>query len=408
MAGGTADDDDFSAASGTLTWVAGNTAPQNITIDTASDDLIEPDETVTVTLLNPVGVTLGASSTATVTISDATEPPPPEPAPGELSFTVSSVSVDEGDDVEVTVSRTGGTDGAVITGFSMDPPTGEYTVEPPILTWEDGESTSMTVTITAVSDEIIDGTESFNLELAPVTTATNTGVTVGVDTVVVVIGDTTEPPEDLAAQLFSARVTDGEWEVCIPPFNTPGAFATQPSVNEGRVVSCVKACDDTVALDGVFPGWGFNEAGQHSCTTSTDAPGTYTAIPVYTPARTNINLNLDAAAFAVEDSIWGCAMEARESVESPYVTESSTTLWYQFFDDGTYQHGSSEDGTQPAELSGPDVWSADGRVLELGHINTGYRNTLFLDSQALQIYQTTDDRLNCTLQARTTAELVLP
>ena len=353
--------------------------------------MIEPNETVIVTLLNAVGAPLGAA-TATVTIVDATEP-----SPGALGFTTAAVSVDEGDSVDITVARGGGADGAISVDLTAAA-SAEYTISPATLTWADGESTSMTVSITAVSDEVTDDTESFNLQL----TGATDGVTLGADTVVVTINDTTVPPVELDAPLFAALATDGEWEVCIPPFTPsgPSAFAAQLSANEGRAVSCIKTCDAALVSDDVFAGWGFNATDEHSCTTGRDAPGTYTAVPIYTPGRTAINLNLNTAALAVENSIWGCAVESRQTAGNAYVA-GATTLWYQFSDDGTYQYGDSQDGTQPDELLGPDVWSANGRVLELGHINTGYRNTRFLDSESLQIFPTTDNRLNCTLQART-------
>jgi len=396
VAGDTADDNDFDPQSGTLTWLPGDSDPQTITVNANTDALLEPDETVTVVLQNAVGAALGASS-ALVTIIDATIP-----VPGVLAFTSAAASIDEGSSADVTVARSGGTDGAVSVDLTAAAST-EYTISPATLTWADGESTTMTVTITAASDEVLDDTESFNLQL----TAATGGATLGEDTVVVTINDTTVEPAPVvpaAGPVFAALPSDGEWEVCIPPF-TPGptAFDTQQSANEGRIVNCIKTCDDTIELDQNFAGFGFNVADGHSCTTARDAPGTYTGVPIYTPGRTAMNLNLNVASFAVEDSVWGCAVESRISAETPYIVDESNTIWYQFFDDGTYEFGSSQDGTQPAELLGPDVWSVNGRVLELGHINTGYRNTLFANSQNLQIYRTTDDRLNCTLQARIAA-----
>ena len=398
ISGGTADDNDFNATSGTLTWPDGDSNPQSITVSAATDTLLEPSETVLVVLQNPVGVTLGAS-TATVTINDATLP-----TPGALGFTTTAVSVDEGDSVDIMVARSGGSDGEVSVNLTAAASTG-YTISPATLTWADGETAGMTVTVAAAEDEATDDSESFNLQL----TAATGGVTFAADTVVVTINDTTVPPAP-AAPAFTALATDGQWEVCIPPFSPqgPGAFATQLSANEGRVVSCIKTCDAPILLDQNFAGFGFNVAAGHSCTTARDAPGTYTGVPVYTPARTAMNLNLNIAALAVEDSIWGCTVETRTSADTAYVDNGSNTIWYQFFADATYQFGSSQDGTQPEELLGTDVWSVSGRILELGHINTGYRNTLFVDSGTLHIHPTTDDRLNCTLQTRATATAVVP
>lgn len=62
---------DYLAALGTLNWADGDTAPKTIEVTIVDDDLIEADETFTVTLSNPQGgAVLGANSTATVTIRD--------------------------------------------------------------------------------------------------------------------------------------------------------------------------------------------------------------------------------------------------------------------------------------------------------------------------------------------------
>ena len=402
VAGGTADDNDFSAPGGTLTWLAGDSNPQTITIDANTDALLEPDETVIVTLQNAVGATLGASS-ATVTISDSTVP-----TPGVLAFTSTAVSIDEGSSAEVTVARTGGADGVVSVDLSAAAST-EYTISPATLTWADGESTNMTVTITAASDDVLDDTESFNLQLTAAT-----GATLGADTVVVTIEDTTIAPPPVvppAGPVFAAIPTDGQWEVCIPPFNAPGpgAFATQLSANEGRIVSCIKTCDDTIELDDTFPGFGFNVAAGHSCTTARNVPGTYTGVPIYTPSRTAINLDIDSADLSGGNSIWACVAESRTNANFAFAADQTNTIWYQFSDDATYLYGSTPDSAQPAQLLGPDVWSTNGRILELGHINTGYRNTQLLPgNQTLHIYTTTDDRLNCGRETRSPSAPVLP
>ena len=63
---GTADDDDYTATSGTLTFAAGTTSG-TITVPIAADDVNESDETFTVTLSNASGATLGtASATGTI------------------------------------------------------------------------------------------------------------------------------------------------------------------------------------------------------------------------------------------------------------------------------------------------------------------------------------------------------
>ena len=114
-----------------------------------------------------------------------------------------------------------------------------------------------------------------------------------------------------------------------------------------------------------------------------------------------MNININAQRLIRSDSIWGCVAETRENSETDFASVNTSTTWFQFQDDGTYFFGSTEDSIQPEDLLGPEVYSVDGRVVELGHLNTGFRNVNFLPGNTMmQIYPTTDDRLNCSLVDR--------
>ncbi len=65
---------DYASASGTLTFVPGETS-QTFTVAITDDDLVERDESLQLSLSNPVGATLGAQDVAKLTIrEDATSP----------------------------------------------------------------------------------------------------------------------------------------------------------------------------------------------------------------------------------------------------------------------------------------------------------------------------------------------
>ncbi len=73
---------DYSAASGTLTWGAGDAGPKTIEIPITNDQGHENNESFTVSLSNPTGgFALGPNSTASVTIVDDDQAPPPPPPP---------------------------------------------------------------------------------------------------------------------------------------------------------------------------------------------------------------------------------------------------------------------------------------------------------------------------------------
>lgn len=69
---------DFTASSGTLTWVSGDVTPQTITIPITNDSAVENFEGFTIVLSNATGNALAASEVSvTVTDSDTAPPPPP-------------------------------------------------------------------------------------------------------------------------------------------------------------------------------------------------------------------------------------------------------------------------------------------------------------------------------------------
>jgi DNA/RNA endonuclease G (NUC1) len=71
VAGGSATaNSDYTAASGTINFADGDAANKTFTVPVLDDTEFEGDETVSLSLTNPTGATLGAQSTATLTITD--------------------------------------------------------------------------------------------------------------------------------------------------------------------------------------------------------------------------------------------------------------------------------------------------------------------------------------------------
>ena len=85
---------DFTAASGTLTFMPGETTA-TVAVATEDDTLDEPAETFTLTLSSPSNATLAADATATGTITDNDDPP---------TLGVADAAATEGDPVEFTVT----------------------------------------------------------------------------------------------------------------------------------------------------------------------------------------------------------------------------------------------------------------------------------------------------------------
>jgi hypothetical protein len=77
---GTATESDYTPATGTLSWAAGDAAPKTISIPIGDDPAQEGEESFGVSLQNPAGgATLGTPASATVTIAASDPLPPPSP-----------------------------------------------------------------------------------------------------------------------------------------------------------------------------------------------------------------------------------------------------------------------------------------------------------------------------------------
>ena len=168
---GTADIDYVTATDATLAISAGQTSG-TIYVPILADNLVEEDETFTVTLTAVTNAALAEAADAPLTVT----------ATGTISgqlptLSVSGMSVDEADDVELdfTVSLSAATTGAVTVQY--------MTVAGSATAGEDFTATSGTLTIAAgdtegmvpvaiVNDDVQEDDESFSLTLASPTNAT--------------------------------------------------------------------------------------------------------------------------------------------------------------------------------------------------------------------------------------------
>lgn len=153
---------DYNAASGTVTFAAGETSKTiNITIN--DDATFEGNEDFSVSLSNPSGATLGSPSTATVTIIDNDVAP-------LVQFSAANYDVNEGaGTVTVTVTKTGNTTLPATVNYATSDGTAtapaDYTSTAGTLTFAPGD-TSKTFTVPIAQDTIYEGNEMFNVTLS--------------------------------------------------------------------------------------------------------------------------------------------------------------------------------------------------------------------------------------------------
>ena len=158
--------DDFTAASGTLTFDANETS-KTVSVATVDDDDDEGNETFTLTLSSPAGATLG-DGTATGTIVDDDEPPTP-------TVSVADASASEGSAVEFTVSLSAASSSQVTVAYATSDGTAEsgtdFTAASGTLTFAPNE-TEQTVSVATVDDDDDEENETFTLTLSGPTNAT--------------------------------------------------------------------------------------------------------------------------------------------------------------------------------------------------------------------------------------------
>ena len=162
---------DYTSSSGTLTFTQASAGAQTFMVATTQDTLDDDNETFTVTISNPQGgggpapgVSTSASSVTTTITDDDT-------APMDIELSVSQAAIAEAagqTDVTVTATLVGSstrtTDTTVtltLSGSATDP--GDYAVTTALgsVTIAEGESSgSGTLTLTPVSDAVVEGDET--------------------------------------------------------------------------------------------------------------------------------------------------------------------------------------------------------------------------------------------------------
>jgi glucose/arabinose dehydrogenase len=156
---------DFSARAGSLTF-SGATTAQTVSVPIVGDTTVEPNESFTMTLSNPVGATLlDGSATGTITNDDAAPIP---------TLSIGDVTIAEGNSgttnavITVTLSAQPGATPVTVTyatanGTAVAP--GDFTVTTGSLTFS-GTTTVQTVPVPIVGDTAVEPIETFTVTLS--------------------------------------------------------------------------------------------------------------------------------------------------------------------------------------------------------------------------------------------------
>jgi len=220
---------DYQSASGTFTWIDGDTASRTFSVTVVDDVDVEGDENINLSLSNITGgATLGARNTASLTITDNDIA-----APGQLQLSLSNYAATEGSgDAVITAIRTGETSGAVGVDYSVSDGTAtagvDYQTVSGTLNWADGDGSSKTFVIPILDDAAVENDETVNVSLSNVTGGASLGAPVSAT---LTISDDDVPNPGLI-RLSAAAYSAGE----------DGGTAT-------IIVSRIVGSDGTVAVD---------------------------------------------------------------------------------------------------------------------------------------------------------------
>ncbi len=152
-------DEDFVALNGMLHWADGEATPRTIVMTLIDDTLLEATEYAPVLLADAVGgATIGDLPVAYPEILDNEIP-----VNGRLNFQTGP-SVDEGSGtVTLTVTRTGGSEGAIRVAYESTDGTAlpgeDFVAVAGELQWNDGDTQPKSFTATLIDDALTESTE---------------------------------------------------------------------------------------------------------------------------------------------------------------------------------------------------------------------------------------------------------
>ncbi len=248
----TTDDDtaeagnDYTQNNGTLTWAAGNSDTQTITVDITDDADKEGDETFTIKLSNPTNGAAIGTSTTTVTINTNDQY-------GTITLPVTADDVNEGDSITVVVQRNGGSDGEVSVVYETAQISGgatsgdDYTAQTDTLTWADGNNADKNIVIDIVDDTDAESNEDFQVKLL----SPNGGATIGNDTETITIHANDAPGGILSLTATTASVDEDAGSITLFVSRSDGATGTV-TVDYSTSDNGATAGNDYVAANGTL------------------------------------------------------------------------------------------------------------------------------------------------------------
>jgi len=241
---------DYSVVSGTLDFAAGQIS-QTIVVSLLDDASYEGNENFTLSLSNATGgASVAAPATTTITILEND----PAPQPGSLQFGVNSYSVTEiGVNVNITVTRTGGSSGLVSVDYASSDASAtaasDYTAVSGRLNFDDGV-VSRSFTVSILDDTVYEGSETFTIRLSNVSGGAVLGA-ITAATVTITENDPVPPAGALHFSVASYSVAENAGTALVTVVRNGGSFG-EVSVNYVTSNGTANAGSDYTATSGTL------------------------------------------------------------------------------------------------------------------------------------------------------------
>lgn len=228
----------------TLSWADGDSLTKSFSVTILDDALVEGPEDLTIDLASPLGgATIGSVGSALVTIQDNDFL-----TPGAVGFTATTFSVNEAQgSVDVTVSRSGGSDGAASVDYrTVDGSASagvDYASTTGTLSWLDGESANRAIQIAILDDMQFEGDENLAVELSNFVGAAAGSTTTAS---LVIVDDEIAAPGTLQFSSSSLAVSESAGTVSVA--------VTRIGGTDGAVSAEYSFAADTAGRDSDFRG----------------------------------------------------------------------------------------------------------------------------------------------------------
>jgi uncharacterized protein YhjY with autotransporter beta-barrel domain len=227
---------DFGAYTASLTF--GSSESQSDSVSIVDDVAVESTESFTLdataSLIDRDGVAIGVAVTTPQQSIDIVDNDVAQP--GFIDFAQPTFTVDEGaGTLTVTLTRTGGVNGAVSADYLADLNSGDtatpgvdFTATSGTLNWADGDGTPKTFTVTILDDAALEATESFTVSITAVGGGAQLGNTSSATVSITDNDDQVDPGPD-------ESVDGGAGETVSVVFAVAGAAPFTLSSNIGTV-----------------------------------------------------------------------------------------------------------------------------------------------------------------------------